>query len=168
MIMMAKPGCLKQVIDIYHESGGGNVLAAEEVAWDRVDRYGVVVPDSWQDNHFSITGMVEKPKRDAAPSNLIISGRYILQPEVFTELNQQSSGAGGEIQITDAMIRLMGKQPFRGVKYVGTTYDCGDKIGLLSASVVHTLQHETFGSEFRDVLSSIVKKVGGKLTWGGE
>jgi UTP--glucose-1-phosphate uridylyltransferase len=168
MIMMAKPGCLKQLIDIYHESGGGNVLAVEEVAWDRVDRYGVVVPDAWQDNHFSITGMVEKPKRDAAPSNLIISGRYILQPEVFAELSQQSSGAGGEIQITDAMIRLMGKQPFRGVKYVGTTYDCGDKIGLLSASIVHTLQHETFGSEFRDVLSNIVKKAGGKLTWGSE
>ena len=113
-----------------------------------VHRYGIVSPTDWQDNHFTINGMVEKPKRDAAPSNLIISGRYILQPEIFAEIEKQEPGTGGEIQITDAMIRLMATQPFHGLKYKGTTYDCGDKIGFLSANVAFALGTRNTGPCF--------------------
>ena len=165
MIMKAETGCLKQMVDVYHERGGGNVLAVEETAWEQVHRYGIVSPRDWQDNHFMIDGMVEKPTREQAPSNLIISGRYILQPEIFAEIEKQEPGSGGEIQITDAMIRLMATQPFHGLKYNGTTYDCGDKIGFLSANVAFALEHETLGAEFRTALSDLVQLRGGRLTW---
>jgi UTP--glucose-1-phosphate uridylyltransferase len=166
MIMKAEPGCLKQMVDVYNERGGGNVLAVEETAWEQVHRYGIVSPKDWQDNHFSIDGMVEKPKREDAPSNLIISGRYILQPEIFAEIEKQEPGSGGEIQITDAMIRLMGSQPFHGLKYAGVTYDCGDKIGFLSANVAFALEHETLGPAFRLALEQTIATHGGFLRWG--
>jgi UTP--glucose-1-phosphate uridylyltransferase len=165
MIMKASPGCLKQMVDVYNERGGGNVLAVEETAWEFVHRYGTVAHDNWHENHFSITGMVEKPKREVAPSNLIISGRYILQPEIFAEIEKQEPGAGGEIQITDAMIRLMQSQPFHGLKYKGTTYDCGDKIGFLAANVAFALEHETLGGAFRDALEQTIATHGGFLRW---
>ena len=118
--MHASPGCLRQMIDVYESHGGGNVVAVEEVPWDQVSRYGVVGAKNWQDNAFTITGMVEKPKtRELAPSNLIISGRYILQPEIFGEIEKQAPGAGGEIQLTDAMVALARKQPFYGLKFEG-------------------------------------------------
>ncbi len=166
MIMKAETGCLKQMVDVYHERGGGNVLAVEETAWEQVHRYGIVSPKDWQDNHFMIDGMVEKPSRDKAPSNLIISGRYILQPEIFAEIEKQEPGSGGEIQITDAMIRLMATQPFHGLKYKGVTYDCGDKIGFLSANVAFALEHETLGPAFRMALEQNIAAHGGFLTWG--
>jgi UTP--glucose-1-phosphate uridylyltransferase len=166
MIMKAEPGCLKQMVDVYHERGGGNVLAVEETAWEQVHRYGIVSPKDWQDNHFMIDGMVEKPTREKAPSNLIISGRYILQPEIFAEIEKQEPGSGGEIQITDAMIRLMATQPFHGLKYKGVTYDCGDKIGFLSANVAFALEHETLGPAFRMALEQNIAAHGGFLTWG--
>jgi UTP--glucose-1-phosphate uridylyltransferase len=166
MIMKAEPGCLKQMVDVYHERGGGNVLAVEETAWEQVHRYGIVSPKDWQDNHFMIESMVEKPRREDAPSNLIISGRYILQPEIFAEIEKQQPGAGGEIQITDAMIRLMATQPFHGLKYNGVTYDCGDKIGFLSANVAFALEHETLGPAFRIALEQTLAAHDGFLTWG--
>ena len=165
MIMKAEPGCLKQMVDVYHERGGGNVLAVEETAWEQVHRYGIVDPDNWDDNHFAIKGMVEKPKREDAPSNLIISGRYILQPAIFDEIEKQEPGTGGEIQITDAMIRLMQRQPFHGLKYRGTTYDCGDKIGFLAANVAFALEHETLGPAFRLALEQTIATRGGFLRW---
>ena len=165
MIMKAETGCLKQMVDVYNERGGGNILAVEETPWEQVHRYGIVSPRDWQDNHFVIDGMIEKPTREQAPSNLIISGRYILQPEIFAEIEKQEPGSGGEIQITDAMIRLMATQPFHGLKYNGTTYDCGDKIGFLSANVAFALEHETLGAEFRTALSDLVQLRGGRLTW---
>jgi UTP--glucose-1-phosphate uridylyltransferase len=165
MIMKAEPGCLKQMVEVYNERGGGNVLAVEETAWENVHRYGIVSPTDWQDNHFTINGMIEKPKRDVAPSNLIISGRYILQPEIFAEIEKQEPGTGGEIQITDAMIRLMATQPFHGLKYKGTTYDCGDKIGFLSANVAFALEHESLGSDFKRALQELCKTAGGILKW---
>jgi UTP--glucose-1-phosphate uridylyltransferase len=157
MVMHAKPGCLKQMMDVYQARGGGNVIAVEEVPWDQVSRYGVVGADQWTDNAFTVTGMVEKPKRrEDAPSNLIISGRYILQPEIFSEIEKQEPGAGGEIQITDAMIRLMGRQPFFGVQYRGTTYDCGDKVGFLAANVAFGLERADIGPAFRAALRKIL------------
>ena len=161
MVMHARPGCLKQMIDVYNGRGGGNVIAVEEVPWDQVDRYGVVGASKWQGNSFVIDGMVEKPPRDKAPSNLIISGRYILQPEIFGEIEKQAPGAGGEIQITDAMIRLMSRQPFWGVKYQGTTYDCGDKIGFLSANVAFALERPDIGAGFKAALRKIIAEAGG-------
>jgi UTP--glucose-1-phosphate uridylyltransferase len=165
MIMKAEPGCLKQMVDVYHERGGGNVIAVEETGWDQVHRYGVVGGNDWQDNHFTIDQMVEKPKRDAAPSNLIISGRYILQPEIFHEIEKQEPGAGGEIQITDAMIRLMQSQPFHGLKFRGTTSDCGDKVGFLAANVAMALEREDLGPAFRLVLEKTIAEHGGFLRW---
>ena len=159
MVMHARPGCLKQMIDVYNTSGG-NVLAVEEVSWESIHRYGAVGAKDWQSNSFTIDAMVEKPPRDKAPSNLIISGRYILQPEIFAEIEKQEPGAGGEIQITDAMIRLMARQPFRGVKYQGTTYDCGDKIGFLSANVAFALDRPDIGPGFKTALKKILDETG--------
>lgn len=161
MVMHAKPGCLKQMIDVYNDRGGGNVIAVEDVPWENVHRYGVVGAKDWKGNAFAIDQMVEKPKREAAPSNLIISGRYILQPEIFSEIERQEPGAGGEIQITDAMIRLMAKQHFWGVQYEGTTYDCGDKIGFLSANVAFALEREDLGAGFKESLKRILASHGG-------
>jgi UTP--glucose-1-phosphate uridylyltransferase len=165
MIMKAEPGCLRQMVDVYNQRGGGNILAVEETSWEQVHRYGIVAPKNWEDNHFEIEGMVEKPKREAAPSNLIISGRYILQPEIFAEIERQEAGTGGEIQITDAMIRLMQSQPFHGLKYTGTTYDCGDKIGFLTANVAFALEHPVLGPAFRLALEETLSNHGGFLRW---
>ncbi|MEY3083260.1 MAG: UTP--glucose-phosphate uridylyltransferase GalU [Pseudomonadota bacterium] len=162
MAMHASPGCLKQMIDVYQARGGGNVVAVEEVPWDQVSRYGVVGAKDWTDNAFTITGMVEKPKRrEDAPSNLIISGRYILQPEIFAEIEAQAPGAGGEIQLTDAMIRLMQRERFYGLKYRGTTYDCGDKVGFLAANVAFALDRPDVGPGFREALKKILAERGG-------
>jgi UTP--glucose-1-phosphate uridylyltransferase len=160
MVMHARPGCLKQMIDVYETRGGGNVIAVEEVPWEQVSRYGIVGAKDWKDNAFSVTSMVEKPKREDAPSNLIISGRYILQPEIFAEIAEQKPGAGGEIQITDAMIRLSSRQPFHGLKYRGTTYDCGDKVGFLAANVAYGLEREDIGKPFKQALKRILSSQG--------
>ena len=168
MVMHAKPGCLAQMIATYNERGGGNVIAVEKVGLDQVHRYGVVGARDWHGNGFTIDRMVEKPRAEDAPSNLIISGRYILQPEVFDEISSQTPGAGGEIQITDAMIRLMARQPFHGLAYEGTTYDCGDKLGFLAANVAYGLERDDLGSGFRQVLQKIIADHGGRVTWKAE
>jgi UTP--glucose-1-phosphate uridylyltransferase len=165
MIMKAQPGCLKQMVSVYNERGGGNVLAVEETAWDNVHRYGIVSPSNWERNHFVIDGMVEKPSRELAPSNLIISGRYILQPQIFEEIENQEPGSGGEIQITDAMIKLMQRQPFFGLNYDGVSYDCGDKIGFFSANVAFALEREALREDCMKALADIVLDHGGTLTW---
>ena len=156
VLVQNKPGCLKQMIETYNARGGGNGIAVEEVPWEQVHRYGVVGASNWQGNAFAIDRMVEKPKREVAPSNLIISGRYILQPEIFAEIEKQEPGAGGEIQITDAMIRLMARQPFWGVKYQGTTYDCGDKIGLLRANVAFALARPDLAEAARKAVTDLL------------
>jgi UTP--glucose-1-phosphate uridylyltransferase len=155
MVMHASPGCLKQMIDTYNKCGG-NVIAAEEVDSDQTHRYGVLGAHNWRGNSFEIDCMVEKPKPGTAASNLIISGRYILQPEIFTEIEKQGPGAGGEIQLTDAMIRLLGYQSFHGVKYHGKTYDCGDKVGFLLANIAFGIEHEVIGIEFQTALSTLL------------
>lgn len=157
MVMKAEPGCLAQMMEVYEKRNGGNVLAVEEVSAEQIHRYGVVAPSAWQDNHFKIDAMVEKPQRGDAPSNLIISGRYILQPEIFAVLEEQKPGAGGEIQITDAMLELLKRQTFHGLKYRGMTYDCGDKIGFLTANVAFGLEHETLGPVLRAALENMLR-----------
>ncbi len=165
MIIKSTPSCLAQMVAVYDERGGGNVIAVEEAPWDQVHRYGVVAPKDWQDNHFTIDAMVEKPTRADAPSNLIISGRYILQPEIFAEIEKQQPGAGGEIQITDAMINLMKQQPFHGLRFEGKTYDCGDKLGFLAANVAFALERDDLGPAFRQVLQEVVASHNGFLSW---
>src|SRR5690606_15868742 len=140
-------GVLSQMMEAY-EQKGGNVVAVEEVPESEVSAYGVVARGEGPDKGFAITGMVEKPRREDAPSNLIISGRYILQPEIFGLLANQTRGAGGEIQLTDGMQALMTTQPFTGVKYVGQSFDCGAKIGFLTANVVYALDRDDIKDGF--------------------
>ncbi len=165
MVMHAKPGCLSQMIATYNERGGGNVIAVEKVGMDQVHRYGVVGAKEWRGSSFTIDQMVEKPRQENAPSNLIISGRYILQPAIFDEISAQPPGTGGEIQITDAMIRLMARQPFHGLVYEGTTYDCGDKLGFLAANLAYGLERDDLGPGLRKVLQKLVADHGGRMTW---
>ena len=143
-------GCLAQMIDAYNAiNERANIVAVEEMSRDRVHMYGVVGVGKPKGNAFAITEMVEKPKRAEAPSNLIITGRYILQPEILDILTTQATGAGGEIQITDAMIQLAKKQPFYGLKFEGRSFDCGSKIGFLAANVAYGLARDDIAPAFR-------------------
>jgi len=155
MLMHSEPGCLTQMLTAY-ERHGGNVIAVEECAWDQVGRYGVVGVGEEDETGFRITAMVEKPKREEAPSNLFISGRYILQPDVFDLLGSQKPGAGGEIQLTDAMRRLAETQRFTGYRYRGRTYDTGTKTGFLMANVAYALTRPDVGPEFRAELTELL------------
>ena len=158
MLIHGRRGCFAQMIDVYSRHGG-NIIAVEEVPHEHVNRYGVVaLADDMGHETFRITGMVEKPKVEEAPSDLIISGRYILQPEIFAKLATQKPGAGGEIQLTDAMIALMGEQDFFSYRFEGTTYDCGDKVGYLAANVALALDRPDIEPKFRPLLDKLVKK----------
>ena len=132
-------GCLAQMIEAYAEHGG-NILAVEPVADDQVKNYGVVsLGGKGNGRVLPIDGMVEKPKPGTEPSNLTILGRYILQPEIFAILAGQEKGAGGEIQLTDAMLTLLKRQPFYALRYEGRAFDCGSKVGFLSANIAYAL-----------------------------
>lgn len=148
MVFQAKPGVMKQMIDAYEETGG-NIIGVEEVNPADTASYGIVARGDGPDSGFRITGMVEKPKPADAPSNLFISGRYILQPEIFNILSEQTRGTGGEIQLTDAMQVLIRQQTFTGVKYNGRVFDCGSKIGFLTANVVFALDRPDLAEDFR-------------------
>ncbi len=127
--------CLAQCIETYETHGGGNVIAVEEVPMEETHQYGVVSIGRDEGHTFEITGMVEKPAKGTAPSTSIISGRYILDPSVFALLEKGEKGAGGEIQLTDAMIHLAKMQPFHGVRFDGRTFDTGSKLGFLAANI---------------------------------
>jgi len=158
MLIHGKPGCLAQMIETYNNHGG-NVVAVEEVPHEHVNRYGVVaLGKQFNDRTHSITAMVEKPKIEEAPSDLIISGRYVLQPEIFDKLATQKPGAGGEIQLTDSMIALLSDQDFFAYRFAGKTYDCGDKIGYLAANVAYALDRPDIGPKFRVALDEINKR----------
>jgi UTP--glucose-1-phosphate uridylyltransferase len=165
MIMQARPGCLKQMMDAYAETGPCNVVAVEEVPWDKVHSYGVVAPKNWQGNRFDVDAMIEKPPKGTAPSNLIISGRYILQPEIFDFIESPKVGSTKEIQITDAMSRLLGTQRFVGLRYEGETFDCGNRLGFLSANVAFALENDLISDQFKASLTHLIKKHGGSCTW---
>ena len=154
MLFKARRGVLKQMMETY-EVTGGNVVAVEPVPMAEVSSYGVIGRGEGDDTGFRINGMVEKPAVAEAPSNLIISGRYILQPEIFTLLADQPRGAGGDIQLTDAMQTLMGQQPFVGVKYEGQSFDCGSKIGFLTANVAFALDRDDIGDGFLAALAKL-------------
>src|SRR5262249_38258464 len=120
--------------------------------------YGIVGVGERKGKAFSITKMVEKPKASDAPSNLSITGRYILQPEIFDILEKQAAGAGGEIQLTDAMMVLARSQPFYGLQFEGRSYDCGSKIGFLSANVAYGLERTDLAPEFRAEINRILRE----------
>ena len=150
---MLSRGCMKQMLDAYAEHGG-NIIAVEEVPEDQTHQYGIVAVGRDHGQTFEITAMVEKPPQGTAPSNLIISGRYILQPQIFDILSAQEKGAGGEIQLTDAMKRLAETQPFFGLRYRGRTYDTGNKLGFLMANVAYALERDDLGPAFRAELEA--------------
>lgn len=157
VLVKAARGCLAQMVDAYEALGGGaNIIAVEEVPMERISSYGVVGVGERKGRSFRITGMVEKPKPDQAPSNLIITGRYILQPQIFEILASQESGAGGEIQVTDAMLRLMRTQAFHGYQFDGRTYDCGSKLGFLAANVAYALDRDDIAPAFRAELAALL------------
>ena len=133
---------------------GGNVIAVDAVPEEEVSKYGVIAPKSRDGRLIEMTGMVEKPAREEAPSNLTITGRYILQPEIFGLLEDQAAGAGGEIQLTDAMARLMETQPFFAYEFEGSKHDCGSKIGYLEAIIAHALDNDEIGEAARDLIKS--------------
>ena len=162
VLVQHERGCLAQMIDAAREVGErANIVAVEEVPPERVDQYGVVGVGARKGKMFSITGMVEKPSRERAPSNLILTGRYILQPEILDLLAKQDRGTGGEIQLTDAMIALARTQPFYGLKFDGRSFDCGSKIGFLAANVSYALARPDIAPGFRAEIKKILAEING-------
>lgn len=132
---------------------GGNMIAVREVPKALTSRYGILAIGQDDGTVAEVTGLVEKPKPEEAPSDLSIVGRYILQPEVFTHLDRQERGAGGEIQLTDAMARLIGHQPFHGVRFEGDRFDCGDKVGFIAANLAYGLDRPDLSAALREAVS---------------
>jgi UTP--glucose-1-phosphate uridylyltransferase len=151
VLIKAEKSCLAQMVDAYNKVGG-NVIAVDAVPEDRVSSYGVIAPKSRDGRLIEMSGMVEKPPIAEAPSNLKITGRYILQPEVMDILKNQEAGAGGEIQLTDAMAKLMNEQPFHAYEYDGEDYDCGSKIGYFEAVLAYARDHTEIGIQAREMI----------------
>jgi len=154
VVLSPKP-CLKQMIEAYEDTGG-NMVAVVEVPREQTNRYGILDVESEAGRLAKIRGLVEKPEPAKAPSTLSIIGRYILQPQIFDELSAKHVGAGGEIQLTDAMAKLIGKQPFHGFRYEGTRYDCGDRIGFLEANVAFALANPDVGDAVRAAIKKLI------------
>jgi UTP--glucose-1-phosphate uridylyltransferase len=158
MITMAggrKSRCLPQCLEAYGRHGG-NIIAVEEVAPEETHQYGIVAVGADYGHSFEISGMVEKPKQGTAPSNLIITGRYILQPEIFAILEKVEKGAGGEIQLTDGMIALGKSQKFHGVRFDGRTYDTGSKLGFLTANIAFALARADIAPALREEIKNLL------------
>jgi len=154
-LIMGEPGCLKQMMDVYKETGG-NIVASEEVSPEHTNRYGIL--DVVEDDGVlaRAKGLVEKPEPSEAPSNLCIIGRYILQPEVFGHLSEQGEGAGGEIQLTDALAKTIPDMPFHGLRFKGTRFDCGSKLGFLEANIAFALARGDLGPDVAEMLKKYV------------
>ena len=153
-LMYGRPGCLAQMVAAY-EKVGGNIICAKEVPAERTASYGIITPGARDGRLTEVNGLVEKPKPEEAPSNLAVVGRYILQPEVMQVLETQERGAGGEIQLTDAMAALIGKQPFHGVTFEGERHDCGDKTGFVIANLALALKRDDVGPAVRAFIAGI-------------
>ena len=149
-LMVGEPGCMKQMVEAYDEVGG-NLISVLEVPHEDVSSYGVIDPGEERGSLTEVKGLVEKPPVAEAPSNKIVSGRYILQPEVMGVLKGQGKGAGGEIQLTDAMAKMIGSQAFHAVTFEGNRYDCGSKTGFVEATLALALEREDMGDEVREI-----------------
>ena len=156
MLMAASPPALAQAVAAHEQTGGGNIIVVEPAPEGETHKYGIVALEGRDGLLNKMTGMVEKPPLGTEPSNLFISGRYVLSPEIFHILETQPRGAGGEIQLTDAMATLMKTQAFHALEYEGTTYDCGDKIGLLRANVAFALAHADMGDAARSAIKALL------------
>jgi UTP--glucose-1-phosphate uridylyltransferase len=138
-LVLADTPCLKQLADVYDETGG-NVVAVTEVPREQTNRYGILKVGKDDGRRVEVLGLVEKPKPADAPSNLSIIGRYVLLPEVIEHLSRMDRGAGNEVQLTDGMAKMIGHTPFHGLRYEGRRFDCGDKIGFLEAQIAYALK----------------------------
>ena len=156
MLMQGPTPPLAQAVKA-HEQTGGNIIVVEPCPPGEAHKYGIVALEGRNGRLNRMTGMVEKPAPGTEPSNLFISGRYVLEPEIFGILEAQEKGAGGEIQLTDAMATLMQTRPFYALEYEGVTYDCGDKIGLLRANVAFALARPDLGAEARAAVQALLK-----------
>ena len=154
-LILSKPGCLRQMMDIYNDVGG-NLVAVEDVPKEDTSKYGILDVISDDGTIANARGLVEKPNPEVAPSTLSIIGRYLLQPEVFSQLDLQQAGAGGEIQLTDAIAKTIGVVPFRGFRFKGKRYDCGDKLGFLEANLAFGLDREDLRAGVREVLKKYI------------
>jgi UTP--glucose-1-phosphate uridylyltransferase len=151
-LILAETPCLQQMMEA-HRKVGGNMIAVMEVAQEHTSRYGVLSPGREEGRLIEVKGVVEKPKPADAPSRLAVIGRYILEPRLFTMLDRQDVGAGGEIQLTDAMARLIGGAPFHGYRFAGERFDCGDKAGFIEATIAFGLRHPALGGAVRDIVA---------------
>lgn len=154
-LMMGTPGALSQMMEAYRQVGGGVIVAAEEKLLEETKRYGVIDPGAINGNVVEVKGVVEKPDPANAPSRLCIIGRYILPPEIFSELDRQERGAGDEIQLTDSMARLIGRMPFHAVKTDCARFDCGDKVGFLHANIAVGLTRPDIAPALRAILKNV-------------
>ena len=153
-LMFGRPGCLAQMVAAY-DRVGGNIICAQEVPAERTASYGIITPGARDGRLTEVKGLVEKPKPEEAPSNLAVVGRYILQPEVMKLLETQERGAGGEIQLNDAMAGLIGRQPFHGVTFDGERHDCGDKTGFVIANLALALKRDDVAPAVKAFLAGI-------------
>ena len=154
-LMVGRPGFLSQMVEAY-DRVGGNVIGALEVPESETSKYGIIAPGSRDGRLTEVVALVEKPAQGEAPSNLMIPGRYILQPEVMRILERGETGAGGEIQLTDAMARMIGTQPFHGFTFDGQRYDCGDKAGYIQANLALALAREDIGEAVRGFAKALL------------
>jgi UTP--glucose-1-phosphate uridylyltransferase len=152
----APKACLKQMSEAYYEKQG-SILGVEEVAPSETDKYGIVDTGGSRDQIAAISAIVEKPKPAMAPSNLAVVGRYVLTPRIFDHLEQIGAGAGGEIQLTDGIARLMKDEAVYAYRFVGKRYDCGSKLGYLQATVEYGLKHDKLGGPFRTYLQELMR-----------
>ncbi|MCQ2965582.1 MAG: UTP--glucose-1-phosphate uridylyltransferase GalU [Alphaproteobacteria bacterium] len=153
-IFHCKTPCLKQLVEAYNQVGG-NIVAINDVPREQTNRYGILSVESDDGVLVKANGMVEKPAPEKAPSTCAISGRYILSPEVLDELNHQKAGIKGEIQLTDAMAATLDRVSFHGVRFEGTRFDCGNKIGFLMANIEYALDRPDLSEEFRQALKNL-------------
>lgn len=151
-LVMAQTPCLKQMVDV-HQKTGGNVVAVMDVPKEHTDRYGILEPGAQDGDLVEVTGLIEKPRPEDAPSTLSVIGRYILLPEVFDHLDRKETGAGGEIQLTDSMAKMIGAQPFHGLRFEGTRFDCGDKAGFLEANIAFALSRDDLKDQVQPLIS---------------
>jgi UTP--glucose-1-phosphate uridylyltransferase len=155
-LTLGSPNCTARLVEA-HGRTGGSVVAVMDVPREHTNRYGIAAVEKEKNGLSEITGMVEKPKPQDAPSTLALIGRYVLMPEVFEYLDKKETGAGGEIQLTDAMAKMIGISPFHALRYDGQRYDCGHRLGFLEANVAVSLHRTDTGAETREMLNRLLK-----------
>lgn len=157
VLMKGPEACLKQMVGVYNEKGG-NIIAVEDVPADEAHKYGILDTEDTSKDIMPVRGLVEKPAPGTEPSTLSVVGRYILQPEIFEHLGAFETGAGGEIQLTDAMYKLIGTQDFHAMRFAGKSYDCGSRLGFIEANIIWGLSDPVIGKGVRALLNSFNEK----------